>query len=528
MSPSNSTISASPASSQFALQITAEDSATEIFVISGDFYLVDRGVGQLVTKPLSPGIYKVKAKVNQQTWEQHVTLTQSGQKVSIPLFQFSSAAPLANTAWTHEYQVSAAESESRNIHCQLGQGSCICVFVREWVGKNPSGPPATTSPLTGLSLCDANEQEKVSLETTGRADNGVPDPWGACNIALSPGVYLLRLTLPTGARHERTIVAAAGWQTQVFLLMSDFDGVHCPDLARGAVLMARGIGFNNADGSLRQIELARMALANERKVLKGEVLELLRGKFDNPMLGILGGHLLLLDQSPDIALLQVVVNNLRGLLIQPHPDVEALALAAGVETQYVFTVPPMLRRSWDLILNATVEQPGLVPSGCLADRSARNQWAAEVWLAWHMKEAVVGVDDTVETTEDYKAALEMHAFATPAMVSRSDSPFEAVRNLRASAPNVVAARMRLVKAQPSTLIGSIINFIATRSRGLFTLGSSIPEQREKLPADEFVLVKSALTEETMQALVHNLRLPRGNVEKMIEKLKTKDGVDAGS
>jgi serralysin len=438
MSPSNSTIAASETLSQFSLEITAADAAAEIFVMTGDFFLVDRGVGRLVTKPLSPGIYKVKAKVNDQVWEQHVTLTQPGQKVTIPLFQFSSAAPLADTAKTHEYQVAAAESESRKIHYQLGQGSCICVFVREWRGKTPSGPPPATRPLMGLSLCDASEQEKVAFETTGKVDNSVPDPWGACTIAVNPGVYILRLTLPTGARYERTIVAAPGWQTQVFLLMSDYGAVRCADLVRGSVLMARGLGFSNADRSLRQIELARMALANERKVLKGETLEMLHGKFDNPMLGILGGHLLLLDVSPDLALLKIVVNNLRGVLNFQHPDVEALALAAGIGSQYVFTVPPMLRRSWALVVNATADRHDLVPSGCLADRSARNQWAVEPWLAWDMRDAIPGAADIAGTKEDFKVALQMRAFAAPApsssSSSASDSPFEAVRMLRAKTP----------------------------------------------------------------------------------------------
>lgn len=461
MSSSPDTTPASQTVSQFPLEITAADATTEIFVISGDFYLVDRGVGRLVTKPLSPGIYKVKAKVNQQILEQHVQLTKAGQKVSIPLIQFPSAAPLANTAKTHEYQVSAAESESRKFHYQLGQGSCICVFVREWRSENASGPPPNMNPLTGLSLCDANEQEKVSFEKTGKVDNGVPDPWGACTIAVTPGVYLLRLTLPTGARHERTIVAVPGWQTQVFLLMADYGGVRCADVVKGSVLMARGIGFSNADASVRQVELARMALANERKVLKGEVLELLRGKFDNPMLGILGGHLLLLDESPDLTLLTLVVNNLRGLLNFQHPDVEALALAAGLESQYSFIVPPMLRRSWGIVVNATVEHPGLVPPGCLADRRARNQWAVEPWLAWDAKETVPGSADITETTEDFRTALQAGAFAAPAVVSRSDSPFEAVRIMRAKAPKPAAplaasAQARSIVSVDPSKIGQLV------------------------------------------------------------------------
>jgi len=442
MSSSSSSIATPPPPPEFTLEITAADDAAEIFVISGDFYMVDRGVGRLVTKPLCAGIYKVKAKVNQQTWEQHVTLTHNGQKVSIPPFQFTSAAPLADTAKTHEYQMAAAESESRNVRFVQGRGSCICVFAREWSEKISSSRPNAVNPMTGLSLHDANENQIVNLETHGHSDITVPDAWGSCTVAVDPGVYLLRLTLPDGARHERTIIAVPGWQTQTFLFMTDYANDHRADIARGSVLMARGIGFNHNDDVLRQIELARMALANERKILRGEVLAMLYSKFDNPMLGILGGHLLLLD-SPSAGqdLLKKSVANLRSVLNYPHPDVEALALGAGMGSQYQFTAPPMLRRSWALIVNATIDEPALVPSGSLADRSAANQWAVEPWLTWEVKQArVPGPIAFDSTARDFESALQTHAFAMKPTVRRAsgrpDSAFAAVRNMRSkeSAP----------------------------------------------------------------------------------------------
>jgi hypothetical protein len=58
--------------------------------------------------------------------------------------------------------------------------------------------------------------------------------------------------------------------------------------------------------------------------------------------------------------------------------------------------------------------------------------------------------------------------------------------------------------------------------------SRTPEERKNIPAEDSALLKSALTEATIQALVETLRLPRGNVEKTIEKLKQKDEVDAGT
>jgi hypothetical protein len=90
--------------------------------------------------------------------------------------------------------------------------------------------------------------------------------------------------------------------------------------------------------------MARIGLANKRKARAGTVRQMLGDKLDNPMLGIFGGHLLLLDASPAIDLLGTVVTDLRGLVGWSHPDVEALALAC-VGTTHRFDTPPMLRRA---------------------------------------------------------------------------------------------------------------------------------------------------------------------------------------
>ena len=52
--------------------------------------------------------------------------------------------------------------------------------------------------------------------------------------------------------------------------------------------------------SARLTELARQGLIDRRQVLPRDVTEMLWAKWDNPMLGILGGHLLLLNPAPDL------------------------------------------------------------------------------------------------------------------------------------------------------------------------------------------------------------------------------------
>ena len=215
------------------------------------------------------------------------------------------------------------------------------------------------------------------------------------------GLYELRLELPGGETLHQAIVASAGWQTQLFIFMRGYPGVATEgaplpaewraDLARTSVLLARDKGFSHDEPLLRVAELARVALASKRRgaqtepgrpLLPEELRALLRQKCENPMLGIYAAHLLLLEATVDVTLFRGLVRELRGLVGASHPDVEALALRAeGEPPPSPFETPPMLRRSWSLIVDATADQPELVPEE-LTGRATSDFWAEGPWHIW--------------------------------------------------------------------------------------------------------------------------------------------------
>jgi hypothetical protein len=81
--------------------------------------------------------------------------------------------------------------------------------------------------------------------------------------------------------------------------------------------------------------------------------------------------------------MQEVVGNLRTLLgDQRHPDVEALALAADMPTDYEFAMPPMLRRSWAVVVQASATRPQLTPPGSVANAIAMLITNQDPWLIW--------------------------------------------------------------------------------------------------------------------------------------------------
>ena len=366
------------------LDVSTSDAATEIFVIDGLFRLVEKGLGSL-TAQLKPGIYKLKIRAGYAEQEDSVVLRDEPVQRSYSI-RFSSPAPLRDTAEEDPRHAEAAERESRAIHVAHGTGSCIFIFARRW------GPAAGnqevqrgTHPAKGLSLNDSNGIEVANLETACVVDMA-GNPWAACALKVDPGMYRLGQRTLQGDRLEQTIVAAPDLQTQVFLLhrtRGESEKVQA-DHPDAAIIYSSNWRFDASSPYLRLSELARLGLRNDRQVLSDTIIdELLHGKFEDPMLGLFGAHLLLRQKRPELAGLTEIVANLRRLLGPSHPDVEALALLPGAgPTSYVFSTPPMLQKSWSLVLEATVHNSALVPYGSLASRVANRLSSEAPWLLW--------------------------------------------------------------------------------------------------------------------------------------------------
>jgi hypothetical protein len=251
----------------------------------------------------------------------------------------------------------------------------------------------------------------------------------------------------------------------VFLLQRGFE----IDRNGAAILMAdlnENTRFDPGRAEARLAELARLGLANRRQVVSDELRELVGQPEVDPMLGIVTAHLLLLEPEPNLALVETIVANLRQRLgSTPHPDVEALAvrLGQGAE-QYLFWLPPMLRRSWELVVQATVDRPELAPVDSPAAAMADRIWGNGPWLAWL-------ADDTGGDV----------AFGLPATgrVSATSEEFEAAlrrqlgTDARTGSPDVD-----------------------------FSIGA---ESRERVQPDEA----------TLRRLVTTLGLPRARVEEML-------------
>jgi hypothetical protein len=378
------------------LTVKTGDLATEVFILDGQFQKIVSGIGETFTCSLPPGLYTVKVRAGSEYQEKLLSLVKD-ETIAFEPLQINSSAPLENSYNTSEFQISNAENHSKKKipDISLSKGSRVFIFIDNSKNLSESNPGASgNNPGAGLSLRNYDDEVLLDFENAREAQYSEnKDSW-SCAVEISPGSYCLCLKTANGDQLKQTIVAASGWQTQVFLTLREY-GLNTPevkaDLAGSSIFMARiGEGFNsgkpgeNADNTgFRITELIRQALMNRRYVLSTDLLSVLfSGKFENPMFGIYAAHLLLLNPDFVFSELKTVVTNLRNLLGKSHPDVEAIALKAGMSEGFVFKTFPMLSKSWDLVIEASVQNPGVVEMESVAAKYSGQFWNCDLWLIW--------------------------------------------------------------------------------------------------------------------------------------------------
>lgn len=386
------------------LRARAEIPTAELTVLDSRFQFVHRGVGA-IDVALPPGAYLLQFKVGTSVVDIPVVLRPGSRLVEIttPKLSTKSPAPIGSGQAAARYRAFAKQS-SHEIGERHDDGGELFVFIRTSTTDLKSG--RSNDMLFDVQLLDADFTVLMDLRTSGKRS---PDASAVtCNLQLPSGTYLLRYKAVNNQTLEQAVFVSEGWQTQIFASSrdsGDADSV-VPNFSDAAVsIVPRGAGFDPDDINLVRAESARIALAGGCDVVPEErlrevaaeskqihatvpsdqVRQMLRSRFQNPMLGIYGAHLMLTSAVRDWDLLREVVKTLKAL-IGDHPDVLALTLMPEMESlsePHVFRLPPMLRNSWTLIVNKSVTQADLVPADAYAAHVANRMWGSSGWLVWN-------------------------------------------------------------------------------------------------------------------------------------------------
>jgi hypothetical protein len=381
---------------------------------TAEIYLFDQSLAQVASSvgpldaQLRPGLYKIKYVAAEATAEKIFEVPPDSESVHVTTPKLEINTPIFLTPTEPDLPdpgAALAEGVSGNIEPsnKIGDGGELLIVVRSPEGENAPVTPAEKI-ARGLKLCNRHGDE---LRNVGQAAISSPDSaTAACSFALDPGYYLLRVDGKEHQTVEQTLVVSHSWQTQIFLAAQVTGGCAAPDFSDAGVLMARhGEGFRSKRPEPGWAELSRRALAARRpsapiNTLKAALTaargvvglesrvppEMFPYQFTDPMFAIFAAHLLILSPRPDTHLLREVADHLKQL-VGDHPDVMSLYLWLDPKADVPpFSSPPMLRSSWNIVVNRSAEREDIVPPGSYASRIPTRLWGSGAWLSWRVPE----------------------------------------------------------------------------------------------------------------------------------------------
>jgi len=370
------------------LELRSDLPGAELLLVDGAMKLRARGFGSLL-KEVEPGVYTARVRIGEASREELVVL-RPGQPRTIfvesPLVE--SAIPIDKSMSSREYHQAAVQAavQSSNASALARTEADLLFFVREWThdrkGRRERGPL-----LGDVRLCDGNGNELYRIWGD-EADGSSGDRFWSSSWRLPAGFYRLRIA-QAGVTLELPLYAVAGWQKHVYLLVRPSHSGVAIDLSFTVMVWQRpGTPFDPYSPDLRQLEWARLVLQSQRKIESdANLTAVLFRKFENPMLALLGAHALVQRKAIAPDLLKTVVHNLRGLL-GPLPDVVALELALERPGALdPVSTPPLLKRSWAMLLDGSITRPGIVARNSPAERLGLGAIAEGVWMCWRHDES---------------------------------------------------------------------------------------------------------------------------------------------
>lgn len=312
-----------------------------------------------IEQDLRPGLYTVRVERAGSLVEK-VLRHETGTSERIPEPLRESAAPLFDTLGTHEYYAyTSADWSTKDTRAPLGDPAHatgrIFIFLRTHDAQRYRGEDLGSD----LVLMDGQGLPLSYLPPTERV--GDQSGWTAFSAAAEPGTYYLQYSRDP---RELPLHVYPGVHTQLFVTYED--GLR---FETAAVLMPFGHAAFQPDSEIAEVADAALGgLQQGRRNFLPErhVRLLLDGKFEDPMLGLLGAHLLLQRADQTWERIDYVLGNLAQLL-PDSPDVAALRVMAAhgygkPMPDIRFDHPPMLRHGFEALLRVAALYPEMLPA----------------------------------------------------------------------------------------------------------------------------------------------------------------------
>lgn len=384
------------------LQITSPYEITDLRVLDAWQREVATGTHALDVE-LKPGIYRVMAQVPGDHAEQLVAV-KPGKTLRVEAedlqLEFDSAVPFDEARSSHEYQAGPAKSISTQTHVTVGTNpqARLFLFARTTGDSRDATPSFHLRNRAGKTLASFPEAGEKNLQYG----------WLALSVDLPAGTYMLEQDVPGLGKRAQAVFVEDGWETQLFIPWRD----KLAFVSATVHMHHKGSGFNPHEGwQYTRIEAALHGLAEHKLTLHpGEIDAFLHGKFDNPMLGLIGAYALLNQQPVPYDYLDAVSQNLMGLLPN-SPDAKLLALLAQTKGEFppvesqkdlpTFSEPPFFAVGTEHLMGMASRIKKLCPPDSWLAHISLSLVSDGAWTRWEADiskpKAVVRLQTEVES-----------------------------------------------------------------------------------------------------------------------------------
>lgn len=381
----------------FTIRAHAPDARIKVY--DGHGTLRDEAEGS-VSLRLPKGLYTVRVERFGEMKEE-VVVHRDGTDRPIDTPLRNSAMPMSDTRHTHEFlQAAARKYSTRSTFPQAkakGQWPRLMVFVR----SASDGPDQTLEVHPGLRLYN-EAGDVISDFAAGQIQPDRSDVFAVYSALLKPGNYILaqarksRIEMLPVSLHQR-------WDQFIFVPFQ-----RRPLLSRASIKTVHsGEGYDPDDHEAARIDAALQGLGSRLDLLSpGDRNIAIYGKFENPLLGLIGAHSHflgtdrkeklerqvlhnlwdLMPGSPDvIALLLMSLDRDEGGLPRSEAELDRAALDAfghRVSEKLPLMFPPMLSSALQAIMRATQELPDLVGEGSWLEAAGNSSFGSGVWAVW--------------------------------------------------------------------------------------------------------------------------------------------------
>lgn len=381
------------------VQVRSPIASMQISLVDSSFNEVASGTGDLAEGDLEPGVYELRFSAGPATSTRLINLRAGEEHREVADLSFPAAIPLLGTStWSEKHEVAATRGSSHIAEVSRGpEDGGLLVMARHTV--NDTGLPALSEIRLTRETAELGITELPTDEGQCWWNADGPD-WTLTAGAIEPGPYCLH-TQQGATPMRQSLWVAPGWQTLVFLPAGP-DGIVASHATVAMTELAEPWSPANSRQTAQATELALAGLRERRTVLPADFLDLLlREKFADPMLGILGAHSMLLDPSLDFELFDVVIDNLNRL-IPEMPDVAGLQVlgeeareGAGLPVPenlgpLRLRWPPMLLLAYTALIRLDSKREGtVIVPGSPAETLAGRLMGDSIWTAWTAEKATV-------------------------------------------------------------------------------------------------------------------------------------------